>query len=61
LLHHRPELPVSRGFRVDGRLPHTTAVLSEIKSGEKFAFDNWTRKYGELPEVLPLDEWRLGR
>ena len=25
LHHHRPELPVSRGFLIDGRLPHTTA------------------------------------
>jgi hypothetical protein len=61
LQHHRPELPVSRGFLVDGRLPHTTAVFSEIKSGQRFAVDNWTRKYGELPEVLPLSEWQLAR
>ena len=61
LHHHRPELPVSRGFLIDGRLPHTTAVLSEIKSGQRWAVDNWTRKYGEMPEVMPLDEWRLAR
>jgi hypothetical protein len=61
LHHHRPELPVSRGFLVDGRMPHTTAVLSETKSGQRFAVDNWTRKYGELPEVMPLDEWRFAR
>jgi hypothetical protein len=61
LQHHRPELPVSRGFLIDGRLPHTTAVLSETKSGERWAIDNWTRKYGELPEVLPLEEWRFAR
>ncbi|MBX9774719.1 MAG: hypothetical protein K2Y71_09920 [Xanthobacteraceae bacterium] len=61
LQHHRPELPVSRGFLIDGRLPHTTAVFSEVKSGQRFAVDNWTRKYGELPEVLPLNEWRFAR
>jgi hypothetical protein len=61
LHHHRPELPVSRGFLVDGRMPHTSAVLSETKSGQRFAVDNWTRKYGELPEVMPLDEWRFAR
>ena len=61
LQHHRPELPVSRGFLIDGRLPHTTAVLSETKSGERWAIDHWTRKYGELPEVLPLEEWRFAR
>jgi hypothetical protein len=61
LQHHRPELPVSRGFLIDGRLPHTTAVLSEIKGGERWAVDNWTRKYGEMPEVMPLDDWRFAR
>jgi hypothetical protein len=61
LQHHRPELPVSRGFLVDGRMPHTTAVVSEIKSGQRWAVDNWTRKYGEMPEVLPLDDWRFAR
>ncbi len=59
LYHHRPELPVSRGFLVDGRLPHTTAVIGELKGGQRWAVDNWTRKYGELPEIMPLDEWRL--
>jgi hypothetical protein len=61
LQHHRPELPVSRGFLIDGRLPHTTAVISEIKDDQRWAVDNWTRKYGEMPEVMPLDEWRLAR
>ena len=54
LLHHRPELPVSRGFLVDGRLPHTTAVLGEIRGGQHWAVDNWT-------DVVPLDEWRFAR
>src|SRR5262245_16687574 len=61
LQHHHPELPVSRGFLVDGRLPHTTAVLSETNSGQRWAVDNWTRKYGEPPEIMPLDEWRFLR
>jgi hypothetical protein len=59
LQHHRAELPVSRGFLIDGRLPHTTAVLVEIKTGLRWAVDNWTRKYGELPEVMRLEEWRF--
>lgn len=59
LHHHRPELPVSRGLLIDGRLPHTTAVIGEINGGPRWAVDSWTRKYGEMPEVMPLDEWRL--
>ena len=61
LTHHRPELPVSRGILLDARLPHTTAVLGETASGAKWAVDNWTRKYGELPEIMPLEVWRLAR
>jgi hypothetical protein len=61
LIHHRPELPASRGFLVDGRLPHTTAVLGEVKGGQRWAVDSWTRKYGEMPEVMPLEAWRLAR
>jgi hypothetical protein len=61
LVHHRPELPVSRGFLLDGRLPHTTAVVSEIKGDQRWAFDNWTRTYGEMPEVMTLEEWWFAR
>jgi hypothetical protein len=59
LQHHRAELPVSRGFLIDGHLPHTTAVVGEIKSRQRWAVDNWTRKYGELPEIMRLEEWRF--
>jgi hypothetical protein len=59
LQHHRAELPVSRGFLIDGRLPHTTAIVGETKTGQRWAVDNWTRKYGELPEVMRLEEWRF--
>ena len=61
LTHHQVELPVARGYLVDGRFPHMTAVLSEIKSGRQWSFDNWTRKYGEMPDVMTLEEWRASR
>src|SRR5262245_11865727 len=39
LLHfHRPDLPVSRGFILDGRLPHMAAVLGETRTGQRWAF-----------------------
>jgi len=57
LQHHRIERPVSRGVVIDGRLPHTTAVLGEVRGGRKWAVDNWTHKYGELPDVEPLEQW----
>jgi hypothetical protein len=57
LTHHRVEHPVSRGLLIDGRLPHTTAVLGEIHGDHKWAIDNWTHKFGEPPDVEPLDQW----
>jgi hypothetical protein len=61
LTHHQVERPVSRGFLVDGRIPHMTAVLSETRTAQKWSFDNWTRGYGELPDVMTVDEWKGSR
>ena len=57
LHHHKVEGPEARGFFIDGRGPHATAVLIDIHTGRKWAIDNWTRKYGDRPEVMPLDRW----
>ena len=58
LRYHEVERPVARGFLLG---PHATAVLRESKSGQKWAFDTWTRKYGEEAEVMPLDRWMTER
>jgi hypothetical protein len=58
LHHHRVEPPVSRGYLIDARLPHTTAVLAEVKSGARWAIDNWTHNYAEMPDVEPLATWQ---
>jgi hypothetical protein len=57
LRHHVIDTPESRGFIIGG-LPHTTAVVRERKSGQKWAVDGWTHNNGELPDVLPLEQWR---
>jgi hypothetical protein len=58
LLHyHVIEPPESRGFLING-LPHTTAVVRDRRSGQKWVVDGWTHNNGELPDVMPLDEWR---
>jgi hypothetical protein len=59
--YHRVEEPEARGFFIDGRGPHATAVLREIHTGRKWAIDNWTHKFGERPDVLPLDQWMTQR
>jgi hypothetical protein len=59
--HHKVEGPEARGFFIDGRAPHATAVLREIRSGQKWAIDNWTHNHGEQPDVMPLEQWKNER
>jgi hypothetical protein len=58
LHHHKVEAPEARGFLLDGRGPHATAVLTDIHTGKQWAVDSWTHKYGEKPDVMPLDVWK---
>lgn len=55
--HHRVESNVARGVFVDGRYPHSTAVLSE-KGGTRWAVDSWYEPMGGKPDVMPLDQWK---
>jgi hypothetical protein len=57
LRHHVIDAPESRGLIIGG-LPHTSAVVRERKSGQKWVVDGWTRNNGELPDVIPLETWR---
>jgi hypothetical protein len=61
LRHHKVEAPEARGFLLDGRGPHATAVLRDVHTGQKWAFDSWTHKYGGRPDVMPLDQWMVQR
>jgi len=58
LRHHKVEGPEARGFLLDGRGPHATAVVTDIHTGRQWAVDSWTHKYGEQPDILPLDVWK---
>lgn len=40
--------------------PHTTAVIAERDSPERWAVDSWFLDNGEPPFVLPLETWRRG-
>ena len=56
LKHHTVDRNVTRGFLIDGRYPHATAVLRD-GSGEKWAIDSWYEPAGGPPDVRPLSEW----
>ncbi len=57
LHHHLVARPVGRGALIDGRLPHATAVLRDSHDGREWAFDSWTHRFGEQPDVKPLAAW----
>jgi hypothetical protein len=61
LKHHEVLEPTARGFFLDGRYPHATAVLRENISGEKWAIDSWPRANAEPPVIQLLSVWRRAR
>jgi len=58
LRHHDVDAPEARGYFIDGRPPHATAVLVEKATGTKWSVDSWTVGYGQALEVMPLDRWK---
>jgi hypothetical protein len=56
LKHHTVDRNVTRGFLIDGRYPHSTAVLREI-SGEKWTIDSWYEPTGGPPDIMLLSQW----
>ncbi|PRD42024.1 hypothetical protein C5748_17845 [Phyllobacterium phragmitis] len=57
LRHHRMARKTSRGFFLDGRYPHWTAVLKD-EHGVLWAVDSWFEPGGGLPDVMKLSEWK---
>jgi len=57
LTHHRVGPKAVRGFLVDGRYPHNTAVVVEKTSGVKWAIDSWMHANAEPPDIMPLAIW----
>lgn len=58
LKHHDVLSNVSRGLFVDGRYPHSTAVIRERATGVKWAVDSWFGATGQTPDIVLLNEWR---
>jgi hypothetical protein len=61
LKHHGVAEPVARGFFLDGRYPHATAVLKEKGGGKSWAVDSWPAANAEPPLIQPLSEWLRAR
>jgi hypothetical protein len=57
LKHHVVGDPRFRGNILRGQLPHNTAVLTDLGSKVDWAVDMWPRGYGELPDVMTVEQW----
>ena len=60
LKFHEPALPVHRGYFIDGRWPHNTAVIKETESGVMYVVDSFYRPNGEEPYIVLRDDWING-
>lgn len=56
---HRVEDRATRGWFIRG-WPHTTAVIRETRSGERYAVDSWFEDNGQPPHIVPLRQWQDG-
>ncbi|MEN8175991.1 MAG: hypothetical protein ABFS23_09525 [Pseudomonadota bacterium] len=59
LRFHKVEKTSTRGFMIMG-WPHTTAVVRDTTTGEKWAVDSWFLDNGVPPAIVPLSQWRSG-
>jgi hypothetical protein len=57
--HHEVEDMRTRNFFFGG-WPHTTAVMHEIASGERFAVDSWFYDNGDAATIVPFAVWKSG-
>lgn len=58
LRHHTVARRVSRGYLLDNRFPHFTAVIVD-DTGKKWAVDSWYEPGGGAPDIMPLERWRV--
>jgi hypothetical protein len=49
----------TRGYFFNG-WPHTTAVIHDIKTGERFAVDSWFYDNGHAATIVPFAQWKSG-
>lgn len=54
---HEMSRPARRGYLVDGRGPHNTATIKELKTGQMYAVDSWPGANGQPPEIKLVSVW----
>jgi hypothetical protein len=58
LKFHKVGRNVSRGFFVDGRYPHFTAIVVD-PTGVKWVVDPWYATVGGAPDIFPYEQWKV--
>jgi hypothetical protein len=59
LRFHRVKGADSRGAFVFG-WPHTTAVIADKATGQRYAVDSWFHDNGAPAEIVPIEAWKSG-
>lgn len=60
LKFHDVVAPEARGYLLDFRYPHATAVIANRVSGARWAIDPWPKRNGQRPDTLPIEVWLKG-
>ena len=60
LLQHHRVLDRSTRFGLFVGMPHTTAVIEETATGERYAVDSWFLDNGKPPYIAKLEVWKAG-
>jgi hypothetical protein len=61
LLRFHTVMKASTRFGLFVGMPHSTAVIREIASGEQFAVDSWFFDNGQAPYIVKLTDWKDGK
>ena len=60
LLRHHRVLERSTRFGLFIGMPHTTAVIEETGTGDRYAVDSWFLDNGQPPYIARLEVWKAG-
>jgi hypothetical protein len=59
LRHHVVQGRATR-FGLSAGMPHTTAVILDVATEQRYAVDSWFFDNGEPPVIMLLDDWKSG-
>ena len=61
LRFHSPERRVTQSFFGRDFWTHTVATVKEKESQQEYIIDTWVLDNGELPYIMPIEDWDEGK